>query len=232
MSKRSKYEMIKHYIDVYDYLDLRAGGAPNDEFDTYSSILTGIIKDSDTPEDIAKHIANAMDPMFGEVVRPDKFIATAEKIYTAMHDGSVGTDELEFMKGEGNVPVSSFVIFLLQEKYNVKFPEGLKKFYYEHNGEKSYLCTFGTDRQYEISRFLPLTGKISVESIKDNDLVDGFIPEELVPFSMDRGGDFYYWSNKDAKIYLVRGDNIENPRLICDSFEELCDILNRSEIRK
>ena len=59
-----------------------------------------------------------MDPMFGEVVRPDKFIATAEKIYTAMHDGSIGTDGLEFMKGEGNVPVSSFVIFLLQEKYS------------------------------------------------------------------------------------------------------------------
>ena len=115
---------------------------------------------------------------------------------------------MEFMKGEGLIKVSDIDIVRIQDKYGIEMLENLKRFYLEHNGEKIYLCIFGDDRQYEIAKFLPLTGKNSVERVKDNDLIDGFIPRNFIPFARDRGGDYYYWDNDDAKIYLVRGDKL------------------------
>lgn len=137
-----------------------------------------------------------------------------------------------FLKNEEGKKIYLEDIQRLQAKYNIIFPEELKNYYLENNGKKIYLCVFGEEKQYEISKILPLCDKNSVESIKDSELIDGFIASDMIPFAMDRGGDYYYWNSIDKGIYLIRGEDIENPRYICSSFSELCTILDNSEIRK
>ena len=80
----SKYEVIKKYIDEFDYYSLLEGGAPNDEFDSYSRKFAGIITENDTVEDIAMLIAETMDKAFGEEINPEKFLKTAQKIRNAL----------------------------------------------------------------------------------------------------------------------------------------------------
>ena len=76
----SKYEVIKKYIDEFDYYSLLEGGAPQDEFDSYSRELAGLITENDSVEDIALRIAETMDKAFGEEIDPEKFLETALKI--------------------------------------------------------------------------------------------------------------------------------------------------------
>lgn len=80
-----KYEIIKKYIDKYDYYDLLACNAPKDEFDSYSRILAETIFEKDTIEDIALIIASIMDKAFGEEIRPEKFLETAKEIKNALN---------------------------------------------------------------------------------------------------------------------------------------------------
>ena len=84
----SKFEIIKKYIDEFDYYGLLKGNAPNDEFDSYSQKLTNTITESDTEEDIALLLAETMDKAFGNEVRPDKFLDTARKIRKALFEDS------------------------------------------------------------------------------------------------------------------------------------------------
>lgn len=81
----SKFEIVKKYIDEYDYYDLLAGHAPNDEFDSYSRKLTESISEKDSIEDIAHMIANNIDKSFGNESEPNKFIETAKKIRNALY---------------------------------------------------------------------------------------------------------------------------------------------------
>lgn len=82
----SNYDMIKKYIDEYDYFGLlEECCAPKDEFDNYSRELAERISDENSVEEIAAMIANIMDPSFGEPVGPEKFIETAKKIHAGLH---------------------------------------------------------------------------------------------------------------------------------------------------
>jgi len=44
----SKFEVIKKYIDEYDYYSLLASHAPKNEFDSYSRKIAAVITESDT----------------------------------------------------------------------------------------------------------------------------------------------------------------------------------------
>ncbi len=85
MQNINKFEIIKKYIDEYDYWELLACHAPNDEFDSYSKQLSEMITEKDSVEDIAKMIATIMDKSFGEEINPKKFITTAGKIKKALY---------------------------------------------------------------------------------------------------------------------------------------------------
>jgi hypothetical protein len=82
----NRFEIIKKYIDEYDYFGLLASHAPNDEFDEYSQKLVDTITKEDSSEDIAKMIANIMDKAFAEEINPEKFIETANKIRKALYE--------------------------------------------------------------------------------------------------------------------------------------------------
>ena len=47
----NRFEIVKKYIDEYDYYDLLACGAPNDEFDSYSRKFANTITEKDSIED-------------------------------------------------------------------------------------------------------------------------------------------------------------------------------------
>ena len=82
----NKYEIIKKYIDAYDYFGLLTCGAPKDEFDTYSRALAETISENDTAEHIAALIANTLDKAFAEEIDPQKFTETANKIKIALKE--------------------------------------------------------------------------------------------------------------------------------------------------
>lgn len=82
----NKFEIIKKYIDKYDYWGLLGSHAPNDEFDSYSEQLAEMITEKDSVEDIANMIASIMDKSFGEEISPKKFITTADKIKKALYE--------------------------------------------------------------------------------------------------------------------------------------------------
>lgn len=84
----SKFEIIKKYIDEYDYYDLLACHAPNNEFDSYSRKIADDITKNDTVEDIAMLIANTIDKAFGEKINSDIFLDIAKKIKKALHEDS------------------------------------------------------------------------------------------------------------------------------------------------
>ena len=85
----SKYEVIKKYIDEFDYYSLLEGGAPNDEFDSYSRKFAETITENDSVEDIAMLIAETIDKAFGEDVKPEKFLEIAQKIKNALQEASL-----------------------------------------------------------------------------------------------------------------------------------------------
>ena len=84
----NKFAIIKKYIDEYDYYDLLACHAPQDEFDRYSRKFAGEINENDTVEDIALLIAQTMDKAFDEEIKPEKFLETAQKIRHALYEVS------------------------------------------------------------------------------------------------------------------------------------------------
>jgi len=81
----SKFEIIKRYVDEYDYYGLLSCDAPDDEFDGYSRKLADVITKDHTAEDIALLLAETMDKAFAEEIRPEKFMETARKIRTALY---------------------------------------------------------------------------------------------------------------------------------------------------
>lgn len=83
------FEVVKKYIDEYDYYDLLACHAPNDEFDSYSRKIAESITENATVEDIAMLIAETMDKAFGEEIEPEKFLETAHKIRKVLSGANV-----------------------------------------------------------------------------------------------------------------------------------------------
>lgn len=82
----NRFEIVKKYIDEYDYYDLLACGAPNDEFDSYSRKFANTITEKDSIEDIARLISETIDKAFAEEIKPEKFLETAKLIRTSGRD--------------------------------------------------------------------------------------------------------------------------------------------------
>lgn len=118
-------------------------------------------------------------------------------------------------------------ISIIEEKWNFKFPPILVEYYLKYNGSKISLCVFTVDNnEYEISEIVQIKhGICPFEFIIKNDREDGFIPLSFIPVANNRGGDYYYWDEKDGKVYLIYTDDIENPIFICDSVEKLFEIM-------
>lgn len=83
-----KFEIIKQYIDDFDYENLLKMGAPSNEFDSYSRIFAEKLDKNDSVEDIAQYMAETMDKAFVNDINPEKFIETAEKIKKVLNENA------------------------------------------------------------------------------------------------------------------------------------------------
>ncbi len=121
-------------------------------------------------------------------------------------------------------------IIRIEKEFNVKFPTILREYYQYFNGAKIKLCQFEIDGyEYEISELVPLKyGYCCLERVKENDLQDGIIEENLFPIANNRGGDYYYWDKNTERIYLIYCDNIEEPIQICGSIQGLFELMSNS----
>lgn len=118
----------------------------------------------------------------------------------------------------------------IEKKYGILFPEVLKKYYLEHNGDTIKLCTFDIDGyNYEIAKIVQLKyGSATFEHIVDGDREDKIIDENMFPVARNEGGDYYYWNKENENINLYYCDDIEYPIYICKNMEELFEIMQKS----
>ena len=118
----------------------------------------------------------------------------------------------------------------IEKEFNVKFPTILREYYQNFNGAKIKLCQFEVDGdEYEISELVPLKyGYCCFEKVKENDIQDGIIEETFFPIANNRGGDYYYWDKNTERIYLIYCDDIEEPIQICESIQELFELMCNS----
>lgn len=137
-----------------------------------------------------------------------------------------------FLKNDQPLLVTSNDVKLVEGRFGIKFPQILKEYYLKFNGMGMNLCRFTINgNNYEVVEIIALcAGEDSFESIKMDELEDGFIPKEFMPLAYDRGGDYYYWDSKSESVYLVYPDCIEHPVYICHSVEAFFDLLENAEI--
>lgn len=127
----------------------------------------------------------------------------------------------KILKSEKNI--SEEDIRAVENKYNFSMPEDIKKHYFKYNGgrpEKSMYTTNSGD-EFVVSWFIPIK---SDEKSSELDAVladlrgDKIIPDWLIPFADEAGGDFYcyslrknelgaiyYWSHEfDDVVYITK----------------------------
>ena len=116
----------------------------------------------------------------------------------------------------------------IEEKYSINFPSILRTFYLDYDGNKINLCKFNVDGYpCEVAKIIPLNANgLTFEKIVDNDRADGFIDKDFYPIASNRGGDFYYWSSKTGKVYLVLADDIDNPFVVSSNVETFFSLLD------
>ena len=116
----------------------------------------------------------------------------------------------------------------IEEKYSIKFPSILKNFYLDYDENKINLCKFNVDGySCEVAKIIPLNANgLTFEKIVENDRADGFIDKDFYPIASNRGGDFYYWSSKTGKVYLVLADDIDNPFVVSSNVETFFSLMD------
>ena len=123
---------------------------------------------------------------------------------------------------------SSALIAELELRYNISFPDILKEYYIRHDGEMIEYCNINTKNDPEIvSKIVSLCNK-EFESIKEECIVDGFIPDSMYPLASNRGGDYYFWDSEFGAVYLFYGDDIDSPVKKSNSVKDFFEMLDKS----
>lgn len=119
---------------------------------------------------------------------------------------------------------------IVEGKYDIKFPEILRSYYLEHNGDIIKTCyLLVDDYSYGIAKIVQLkNGTTTFEYIVDNDRKDGIIDENMFPIARNEGGDYYYWNKQTQNIYLYYCDDIEDPIYICENINSFFEIMDKS----
>ena len=66
---KDKYLVVKKYMDEYDYESLLELGAPDDEYDIESRVISRLITKDNSVEEIAEVIARVMKQFFSYSVK-------------------------------------------------------------------------------------------------------------------------------------------------------------------
>lgn len=178
------------------------------------------------------------------------FVKTEEEIsLIKSRDNSYSKDDGEY------VPVTNADIDRIEKKFEITFPDVLRKYYLEHNAKWIHsveIHELGGCKAY-IHEILPIINtpinkwgienEYSVECIKDNEMNEpnelGYlrIRNNFVPLAIDGGCNTYYWDSNDGKVYISYNDNedengLEIPYFVCSSVEEMFKLMDEAYEKK
>ena len=119
----------------------------------------------------------------------------------------------------------------VEERFGITFPQILRKFYLEHNGDIIKSCIFTLDEnEYMVDKMFYIKHpNVALELIMQWDRQDGFIPATMVPLAYDHGGERYYWNTEDESVYFINGIDIENPIFVCKTIDEFFKLIEEAE---
>lgn len=129
----------------------------------------------------------------------------------------------------------------IEQKYKFQFPHEIKEHYLRYNGGTPKKSLFIDEDGYTfvVNNFLPIKyGNSTLEETLDFLRLDQILPEWLIPFADDPGGDLYcfsideeelgaiyYWSHE----YDIEDDPEEHICYLCDSLTEFIEKLVNDE---
>ena len=120
----------------------------------------------------------------------------------------------------------------VEERFEIVFPKVLRDFYLEHNGDYIKNCFFFiNENEYSVQdmHYIKIEKEASVEVVLQWQREDGLVPNDLVPFAYDMGGESFYWSTENQGVYFL---DIEDPCIankICNSIEKFFKIIEEAE---
>lgn len=178
------------------------------------------------------------------------FVMTDEEI------ALIKSKDKQYSEDDGEyVPVTNADIDRIEKKFEIVFPDVLRKYYLEHNAKwiHSIVINAPDEDGSCIHEILPIINtpinkwgienEYSVECIKDNEMNE---PKELgylrirnnfVPLAIDDGCNTYYWDSNDGKVYISYNDNedengLEIPYYVCSSVEEMFRLMDEAYEKK
>lgn len=155
-----------------------------------------------------------------------------------------------YSEDEGEyVPVTEADIDRIEKKYEIIFPNVLKKYYLDNNAKWIHSVKIYSDdgAEVEINGIIPLINRplnkhgikntYSVESIKGSEINEleefGYlrIERNLIPLAIDCGGNICRWDSNDGKVYIsYNGDEdasgLEIQYCVCSSVEKMFELIN------
>ena len=120
----------------------------------------------------------------------------------------------------------------VEERFGITFPQVLRKFYLEHNGDIIKSCIFTLDgNEYMVQdlHYIKVKNRASVDLIFPWQIEDGYISPCFVPFAYDPGGESYYWHTEDESVYFINGIDIENPVFVCKTIDEFFKLIEGAD---
>ena len=133
---------------------------------------------------------------------------------------------------EKTEPYNESFIYNIEEKFKIKIPKTLKKYYLKYGDSEIRNCkikinnlTVGVAEIVSLDKNDPN----SFYQVINDGRLDGWIPDYFYPFAHNSGGDYYFWDSRNEHIYLIFNDNIENPVEICKSMKDFFKLMEKSK---
>jgi hypothetical protein len=116
-------------------------------------------------------------------------------------------------------PVTPTELAEVERVFRFSFPTQFRDHYLEHNGGRPQKNLFKKDDTiFVINEFLPIkygrTNCLFEDVFRDLKIEKQVLPEYLVPFADDPGGDYYCFSVRDrdlGSIWIYRGEYYDDP---------------------
>ncbi|MGC5808096.1 SMI1/KNR4 family protein [Ralstonia pseudosolanacearum] len=108
---------------------------------------------------------------------------------------------------------------VLESRFGFSFPDDLREFYLRGNGGRPMPNLFPKEGEYfSVHEFLPIKHGMRGALFEDTyaDLISegGFFPKMAIPFAIDAGGDYFYYSlepGKFGEICFYQSDYVNDP---------------------
>ena len=128
---------------------------------------------------------------------------------------------------ESKQPISLNDIKYIENKYKFSMPENIKKHYLKYNGGYPEKSMYTTDNGEEVivEWFIPIKredGRNDLDSVLGILREDNTIPNWLIPFSDEAGGDLYCYSLRENELGAIYywSHEFNNDVYITKSLEE------------